>query len=74
MRKLAQVRKLLGMHAVLSNIPIEYNILDPEISVGNTPVKIVLLVIMLTVKEYWKSYMYRIKSYTIIKYLGIKIL
>ena len=57
MRKLAQVRKLLGMHAVLSNIPIEYNILDPEISVRNTPVKIVLLVIMLTVKEYWKSYM-----------------
>ena len=57
MRKLAQVRKLLGMHAVLSNIPIEYNIIDPEISVGNTPVKIVLLVIMLMVKEYWKSYM-----------------
>ena len=57
MRKLAQVRKLLGMHAVLSDIPIEYIILNPEILVGNTPVKIVLLVIMLMVKEYWKSYM-----------------
>ena len=62
------------MHAVLTNIPIEYNVLDPEISVGNKPVKIVLLVIiMLTVKGYWKNYMYK-KNYVIMKYLAIKIL